>query len=50
MEVQINFRVLDYNYKDYEKALQNFLNDLDIILDMTKESIVVTETEEDDNE
>lgn len=46
MEVQINFRVLPHNYKDYEKALDNFLNELDSILDMTKESIVVEETDD----
>lgn len=47
MEVQINFRVLPHNYKDYEYALENFLHELDTILDMTKESIVVEEIEED---
>lgn len=47
MEVQINFRVLPHNYKDYEHALENFLYELDSILDMTKESIVIEETEED---
>lgn len=46
MEVQINFRVLPHNYKEYESALENFLNDLDNILDMTKESIVVEEHDE----
>lgn len=46
MEVQINFRVLPHNHRDYEEALENFLNDLDQILDMTKESIVVEEIDE----
>lgn len=46
MEIQINFRILPHNYKDYESILEEFLNQLDQVLDMTKESIVVTESEE----
>lgn len=46
MDIQINFRVLPNNYKDYEHALDNFLYELVSILDTTKESIVIKETEE----
>ena len=46
MEVQINFRVLPHNYEEYRNLLDNFLDDLERILDMTRESILVEEEDE----